>query len=59
MNEYTKKIVVGILGAILFCVCIAFIVLGHRNVGLQGLIMELIGLAGCIILLWLYNRQYQ
>lgn len=59
MNDTTKKIIVGILVAIVFCVCVALVIVGHRNVGLQGLITELIGLAGLIFLLWLYNRQYR
>lgn len=59
MNDTTKKIIVGILVAIVFCVCVALVIVGHRNVGLQGLIVELIGLAGLIFLLWLYNRQYR
>lgn len=59
MNEYNKKILVGILVAIIFCVCIALVIIGQRNVGLPGLGMELLGLAGLITLLWLYNRQYK
>lgn len=59
MNDTAKKIIVGILVAIVFCVCVALVIVGHRNVGLQGLIVELIGLAGLIFLLWLYNRQYR
>lgn len=59
MNDTAKKIIVGILVAIVFCVCVALVIVGHRNVGLQGLIIELIGLAGLIFLLWLYNRQYR
>lgn len=59
MNETTKKIIVGILVAIVFCVCMALVIVGQRNVGLQGLITELVGLAGLIFLLWLYNRQYR
>lgn len=59
MNDTRKKIIVGILVAIVFCVCVALVIVGHRNVGLQGLIIELIGLAGLIFLLWLYNRQYR
>ena len=59
MSETTKKVVVEFLVAALFCVCIALVVVGHRNIGLQGLITELIGLAGLVFLLWLYNRQYR
>lgn len=59
MNETAKKIIVGILVAILFCGCMALVIVGHRNVGLHGLFTELAGLAGLIFLLWLYNRQYR
>lgn len=59
MNEQTKKIIIGILVAVVFCVCIALVVIGQRNIGLAGLGMELLGLAGLILLLWLYNRQYK
>ena len=59
MNEYTKKLLVGILVAIIFVVCVALVIIGHRNVGLSGLGTQMIGLAGLIILLWLYNRQYK
>lgn len=59
MSETTKKVVVGLLVAVMFCVCITLVIVGHRNIGLQGLITELIGLAGLVFLLWLYNRQYR
>ena len=59
MNEYTKKLLVGILIAIVFVVCVALVIIGHRNIGLAGLGTQLLGLAGLIILLWLYNRQYK
>ncbi len=59
MNETAKKIIVGLFVAILFCVCMALVIVGHRNIGLHGLLTELVGLAGLIFLLWLYNRQYR
>lgn len=59
MGENVKKIIAGILVAIAFCVCIVLVIVGHRNIGLQGLITELTGLAGLIVLLWLYNRQFR
>lgn len=59
MNEYTKKIVIGILAAIVFAICIVLVVVGQKNVGPTGLLTMLIGLAGLIILLWLYNRQFK
>lgn len=59
MNEYTKKLLVGILVAIVFVVCVAMVIIGHRNIGLAGLGVQMSGLAGLIVLLWLYNRQYK
>ena len=59
MNEQIKKIVIGVLVAVVFCVCIALVVIGQRNIGLAGLGMELLGLAGLLFLLWLYNRKYK
>lgn len=42
-----------------FCVCVALVVIGQRNIGPAGLGIMLLGLAGLIFLLWLYNRQYR
>ncbi len=59
MSEQIQKILIGILVAVAFIVCIALVVVGQRNVGLNGLGMELLGLAGLLFLLWLYNRKYK
>lgn len=59
MNEQIKKIIVGILALIIFVACIALVIIGQRNIGLGGLGMELLGLAGLLFLLWLYNRRYR
>lgn len=59
MSESAKKVVVGILLGIFFCVCVALVVIGQRNIGPAGLGIMLLGLAGLIFLLWLYNRQYK
>lgn len=59
MDEYNKKIVIGILIALFFVACMALVIGGHRIIGWNGLLMQLAGLAGLILLLWLYNRQYK
>ena len=59
MNEYTKKALIGVLAAIVFVVCLALVIIGQRNLGPQGLVTQLVGLAGLLILLWLYNRQFK
>lgn len=59
MNEQVKKLVIGILVAVVLCVCIALVIVGQRHIGLAGLGMEMLGLAGVLVLMWLYNRQYK
>lgn len=59
MNENVKKILVGIIVAVVFVVCVALVVMGQRKIGPQGLLMMFAGLAGLIVLLWLYNKQYK
>ena len=59
MNEFTKKIIIGIVIFVGFVVCVALVVAGQRNIGPSGLFTQMAGLAGLIILLWLYNRQYK
>lgn len=59
MSEQKQKLLIGILIAIVFIVCIVLVVIGQRNIGLGGLGMELLGLAGLLALLWMYNRKYK
>lgn len=57
MNEQVKKVIIGILVAAVFVLCIALVVIGQRHIGLGGLGLELLGLAGLLFLLWLYNYK--
>ncbi len=59
MSEQAKKIVIGIVLAIVFVVCICLVVVGQKHIGPGGLAVMLLGLAGLIVLLWLYNKQYK
>lgn len=59
MNEQTKKIIIGILVAIVFVVCVVLVVVGQREIGYAGLGKQLIGLAGLLTLLGIYNHQYK
>ncbi len=65
MNEYTKKKVKIAAGLAALLVCLALVVLGHSvgasgglSQGLTGLGVELLGLAGILVLLYLYNKPY-
>ncbi len=59
MSEFAKKLVTAVVVLIVFVVCVALVVIGQRNIGATGLLTQLIGVAGLIILLWIYNRQYK
>lgn len=59
MNEQNKKVITGIIVAVVFCICVALVILGHRNIGLAGLGTQLLGLAGLLGLLGLYNKKYK
>lgn len=59
MNEKMKKILIAVLIVAIFVICIALVVAGQRKIGLGGLGMELLGLAGLLFLLWLYNHQFK
>lgn len=59
MNERTKSILKTVLAIVLFIVCVAFVVVGQRHIGPQGLLVMLLGLVGLILLLYLYNRKFK
>ena len=48
-----------IKNVILLVVCLGLVIIGQRNISLTGLSMELIGLVGLLVLLFLYNRKYK
>lgn len=53
------KWIMRLLYILIFVVCMALIVYGQRNIGPAGLLIMLIGLAGLLILLYLYNKKFQ
>lgn len=59
MNETAKKIITAIVILLFFIVCVALVITGQRQTGAPGLIRQLVGIAGLVGLLWLYNRQYK
>lgn len=59
MDEKVKKIVKGVIVVLIFVICLALIIMGHKNIGLQGLLVMLVGLAGLIGLFAFYNSKYK
>lgn len=59
MSDTMKKVITTILLLAVFAVCVALTVIGQRNIGPAGLLMQLLGLAGMVLLLWNYNRKFK
>lgn len=59
MSENGRKIMTGVIALLVFAVCLTLVVTGQRDIGPQGLLRMLLGLAGLVGLLWYYNRQYR
>lgn len=53
------KWMVRLLYLLVFIGSMALIVTGQRNIGPTGLLIMIIGLAGILILLYLYNKKFQ
>ncbi len=59
MNEQSRKWIVGILAAVCLIICIALVIVGQRRIEAAGLMMQLVGLAGILVLIGLYNKKYK
>ncbi len=53
------KYIIWLLYLLVFIASMALIVTGQRNIGPSGLGTMLVGLAGILVLLYLYNKKYQ
>ena len=59
MDEYLKKKLLVIAGIILINLCVALDNIGQRQTGQwSGLGIQMIGLAGILALLYVYNKPY-
>ena len=55
MSTVIRKVIL----LVIFLVCLGLIIVGQKNISLTGLGMELAGLVGLLVLLFLYNRKYK
>lgn len=53
-----KEKVFRILKIVFFLFCMFLIIYGQRTVGKGFLLLQFIGLAGLLFLLWNYNRKF-
>lgn len=59
MNEYLKKKLLVILSLVIIILCVALVIIGQRQTGqLSGLGLEMLGLIGILIILYIYNKPY-
>lgn len=54
-----SNVVKNIIMAVLFFVFLGMIIIGQKTVGLGYLGLELVGLAGLLVELYIYNRKYK
>ncbi|KXU51607.1 hypothetical protein HMPREF3037_00907 [Candidatus Stoquefichus sp. KLE1796] len=55
MNTKTQNIIL----LAIFIISFALLFYGQKNVGYMGLTLELIGLAGLVLILYIYNKRYK
>ena len=55
MNTKTQNIIL----LAIFIISFALLFYGQKNVGYMGLTLELIGLAGLVSILYIYNKRYK
>ncbi len=53
------KWMIKLLYLLVFIVSMALIIAGQRSIGPTGLLIMIIGLAGILALLYLYNKKFQ
>ncbi len=58
MEYRWKKIRTG-LGILFFLACVALVVIGQKRISYEGTLLMLLGLAGIILCLYVYNRSYR
>ncbi|WP_346663866.1 hypothetical protein [uncultured Merdimonas sp.] len=54
-----SNVVRNVIMIIVFIACLALIFIGQKNISATGLGMELLGLVGLLVLLFIYNRRYK
>ena len=48
----------GLAGVVAFAFCVALVIIGQTIRSPMGLLIMLLGLAGLLVMLWIYNRRY-
>ena len=59
MNDYVKSFLKKLLGLLVTLASIGLVIYGQRSVSYSGLGMMLLGLAGILLVLYIYNKSIQ
>ena len=57
--EYKLKTIFTMLGVLVFAGCVALVVWGQKSISPSGLGLMMLGLAGIVLCLWIYNRTHR
>lgn len=55
--EYVWKKIIAAGGLVFFALCCYLVIDGQKRIGLPGIGQMLLGVAGILLSLWLYNRK--
>ena len=54
-----KEKIIGLVLVLCFILSLTLIIVGQKNVSIVGFANEIIGLAGLLAVLFVYNRKYR
>lgn len=57
--EYLKEKLLTALWAVLFLGCAALVIIGQKTISYLSAGLMLVGLAGMLLLLYIYNRKHR
>lgn len=55
--EENKKWIVVLINTVLFIACMALVIVGQRRIEAAGLIMQMVGLVGILLLIYFYKDR--
>lgn len=59
MTEKYQSILIKLVHLICFILFVTLVVVNQRTTGYSHLLLQLLGLAGLLVQLWLYNRKFR
>ena len=59
MNDYVKSFLKKLLGLLVILASIGLVIYGQRSISYSGLGIMLLGLAGILLVLYIYNKSFQ